>query len=217
VFFELTDLLTCPRCGPAQGLVLLVQEVDDRRVRRGWLGCPKCRNDYRVIDGVADLRTEPDAAVDRPPAVADDELAMKIVALSGLAGEPGYLLLGERLAHSAPAVLGIAPELEVIVLMSASESCAGIRGISPVLVDVEFPFGEYQFRCVAIAPGGDPARVAAAARRVAPGGRLLLFDAAAGDLEEAERGGLMIVAAEAGTAVAERKAGAPLTRDPAAS
>ncbi|HWK89996.1 MAG TPA: Trm112 family protein, partial [Longimicrobium sp.] len=52
----LTDLLTCPRCGPEHGLVLLADRIEERRVVRGRLGCPNCRETYPVAGTVADLR-----------------------------------------------------------------------------------------------------------------------------------------------------------------
>jgi uncharacterized protein YbaR (Trm112 family) len=206
VYFELTDLLTCPRCGPGFGLVLLVDEVEQRRVQRGWLGCPNCRQDFPVENGVADLRSEPETPRAPRPAFEDEELALKIVALSGLADTRDYLLLDERLAHAAAAVVEMAPELEVIVLRNTPDNSAEQHGISRVLSDARFPLVEYKLRGVAIAPGTDPELVAAAARRVSTGGRLVLFDAADVDLKAVERAGLTVVAAEEGTAVAERKA-----------
>ncbi len=205
MFLELTDLLTCPRCGPGFGLVLLVHEVEERRVKRGWLGCPNCRNDFPVENGVADLRREPGAPKSPHPAYEDVELSLKIVALSGLADGRDYLLLDERLAHAAAAVVELAPELEVIVVRTTPDDSAEQLGISRVLSDTPFPIVEYRLRGVAIAPGGNRELVAAAARHVSTGGRLVMFDATDVDLEEVERAGLAVVAAEGGTAVAERK------------
>lgn len=205
MFYELIDLLTCPRCGPAHGLILLVQEVEDRRVQRGWLGCPDCRTDYPVTDGVADLRLHQQSAPQPRPPLEDDELALQIVALSGLADERGYLLLDERLAHTAHAVAELAPALEVISVSPAADGSGGGPGVSRVLSELRFPLVEYRLPAVAIAPGGDRELVAAAARRVAPGGRLLLFDIGDEDLEQVEASGLVILAAEGRTAVAERE------------
>ncbi len=205
MFFELTDLLTCPRCGPGFGLVLLVHEVEERRVKRGWLGCPNCRNNFPVENGIADLRCQPEVSGAPRPAYEDEELALKIVALSGLADGRDYLLLDERLAHAAPAVVEMAPELEVIVVRTKPDDCAEQYGISRVLSDTPFPLVEHRLRGVAIAPGGNRELVAAAARHVSTGGRLVMFDATDVDLEEVERAGLAVITAEAGTAVAERK------------
>jgi uncharacterized protein YbaR (Trm112 family) len=209
VFFELTDLLTCPKCGPMHGLVLLVQEVEDRRVRTGWLGCPNCRHDYPVTDGVADLRLELDTPSESPARYIetepDDELALKVLALLGLNEQRGYVLIAERIAHAATAVSDLAPELEVIAVSSTPRDLTDARGVSCVLAEQPFPLVEFKLPGVAIAPGGNPQLVAAASRRVATGGRLAMFDATAEDVEEAKRSGLTILAVEKGTAVAERK------------
>jgi uncharacterized protein YbaR (Trm112 family) len=47
----LTDILTCPRCGPAFGLILLAEQTAGRRVLEGVLGCANCRERYPVRDG----------------------------------------------------------------------------------------------------------------------------------------------------------------------
>ncbi|NIR32714.1 MAG: hypothetical protein GWN84_26130, partial [Gammaproteobacteria bacterium] len=67
-------------------------------------------------------------------------------------------------------------------------------GISRILSETRYPLVEYRLPGVAIAPGGDRELVAAAARRVRTGGRLVLFDATDVDLEEVERTGLAVVA-----------------------
>jgi uncharacterized protein YbaR (Trm112 family) len=205
VFFELTDYLTCPRCGPAFGLVLLVRDVKDRRVRNGWLGCSNCREDYPVHEGVADLRLDRDAA---PPArlpLQDSELAIKVLALSGMAEERGCLMIDEPLAHAASRIVELAPQLEVIAVSASADDIVEQAGVSRVLADQPFPLVEHKLRCVAITPRGESDVVTAAARLVASGGRLLLFDASPSDVDEATRAGLRIVAAEGGTAVAERR------------
>lgn len=206
MFFELTDLLTCPRCGPAHGLVLLVQELQDRRVRSGWLGCPNCRADYPVREGVADLRLDHEAEPAAAGRYDEDELTLRILALSGLAGRQGTLVLDDRLAHAAASLAESAPELEVVAV-GAPDAARGVRpGVNHVLCDAGWPLADYRCQCVAIAPGGVAERVTAAGRLVAAGGRLLLFDAGEADIEAAERSGLKLVAAEGGTAVAERAA-----------
>ncbi len=207
MFFELTDVLTCPTCGPAHGLVLLVREVEERRVRSGWLGCPNCRRDYPVVEGIADLRVEPERSRLERPRVEEEDLAVKILALSGLAGGRGLLLLGDRLEHMAASVADLAPELEVVAVAETPDRLAARAGVSGVACDVELPVAEHRLRCVAIAPGGAGEVVAAAARRVTVGGRLVLFDATAGDLAEVERAGFTVLATEGATAVAERKSG----------
>lgn len=209
MFFELTELLACPSCGPAHGLVLLVKDVEDRRVASGWLGCPECRRDYPVRDGVADLRLEPDSAASaagREEPLEEDELALKIAALCGLRDGPGYLLVVGRLAHTAPGLSELLPGVEIIALKRFPDEVGEVPGVSRVLADMRFPLVDHRLRAVALAPGADPEQVAAACRLVAVGGRLVLFEASDTDTEGAERSGLKIVARQGRVAVAERNA-----------
>lgn len=205
MFFELTDHLTCPRCGPAYGLILLALDVDARRVRSGWLGCPNCRVDYPIEEGVADLRIDRQAVTTAPNPVADEELALKTAALSGLTEGRGYVLLGERLTHAAPALADLLPGLEVIAIRSTPDDSRERPGVSRLLCEIAFPLAEYRLEAAAVAPGGDAVLVREAARRVKPDGRLVLFDADERDIEELERAGLTLAAHEGGTAVAERR------------
>ena len=205
MLFELTELLTCPRCGPTVGLILLVEELSERRVHRGWLGCPKCHHDYPVREGVADLRLTPESSVGPPAPPDEGDLPVKIAALSGLSEGPGYVLIDARLAHVAAEVTDLLPEFEVIAFGMAPEGPSERQGVSWILADSYFPLVLYRLRAAAIAPGGDGALVAAAARVVGPGGRLVLFDATETDNAAVRESGLEVIACDGGTTVAERK------------
>ena len=209
--FELTDLLTCPACGPDHGLILLVESVDDRRVREGWLGCPNCRANYRVDSGVADLRLgkarEGDAADSgRGQPFRQTELPLKIAALSGLTEGPGRVLLGPRLSGAAEELAELMPGVEVIAVIREPVA-PGERGVVSYLIsDSGLPLARYGLRAVALATGDDPESVDAAAALIRAGGRLVLFDASERDMEAARKAGLSIVARKEATIVAERTA-----------
>lgn len=188
-------------------MILLVREVEERRVMEGWLGCSHCRHDFPVRRGVADLRLHPDEDIAPSARVEDEELGLKVLALTGLAEERTYLVMDEALAHVAEDVADMAPDLEVITLRRTDAASEERPGVSRILVDEGFPFLEYRLRGVAMAARAEATRVRAAARRIATGGRLVLFDASPADLEEVERGGLKVLASQAGTAVAERHGG----------
>lgn len=126
---SLTDLLTCPRCGPAHGLILLPDEVRNRRVVSGVLGCANCRERYPVENGVADLgrgageegvragggsgrvgRRNKRKTVDQE--AASEEEATRLAALLGLSEGGGVVLMAgpaavvvERVADLAPGIL----------------------------------------------------------------------------------------------------------------
>lgn len=56
MFLELSEILVCPRCRPEQGLIVMVDELDDRRVVAGDLGCPRCEARYPVRRGLVLFR-----------------------------------------------------------------------------------------------------------------------------------------------------------------
>lgn len=113
----LSDLLTCPRCGPTYGLVLVPYDVSDRRVRSGVLGCANCRERYPVADGVADLRVGPD--VDPGSREAGGTGSPSTVGATGPAGRS----TGAGAAESEPtAGAGEAPEVRLAGLMGLAEA-----------------------------------------------------------------------------------------------
>jgi uncharacterized protein YbaR (Trm112 family) len=88
VFIELTDHLRCPNDHEEAYMVLLPDEVVQRSVKRGELGCPVCRRSIRIEDGVVDSGDAP-AADDAPIALGGEAIA----ALTGLGGPGGFLVL----------------------------------------------------------------------------------------------------------------------------
>jgi uncharacterized protein YbaR (Trm112 family) len=181
VHILLTDVLCCPRCGPEHGLILLADELEERRVRTGRLGCANCRSSYPIRGGVADLRPAP-AAGDRdtraaaapgaPVAASDDpEAAVRIAALLDLAGGVALaLLVGGAVAHAAE-VARLVPHVE---LVAAGRAAAPPEGLSSIVWSgPELPFRSLSLRAVALGtdagvPPDEGLRV------LGVGGRLLL-------------------------------------------
>jgi uncharacterized protein YbaR (Trm112 family) len=58
VFVEIVDALRCPRAHEESWLVLAARRTEDRHVLEGTLGCPVCRAEYPIHDGIADF-TDP--------------------------------------------------------------------------------------------------------------------------------------------------------------
>ena len=203
MLFELTEVLTCPRCGPRHGLILLVQASEGRRVRRGWLGCANCGTDFPVRRGVADLRLEPETWQPAEPFLGDD-LAVKIAALSGLTEGPGYLLLDEPLRDLAGDVADLIPGVEVLALGLGDDE-EERPGVSRILCDRGIPVADYRLRAAAGTPGEDRLRLQTLARTVMPRGRLVALDLGGRGVEALERFGLELLGHEGRTVVAERK------------
>lgn len=214
----LTDVLACPRCGPAFGLILLADRIENRRVREGVLGCANCRERYPVRAGVADLRrgagasfaagAPPALAVSPPPADAAEE-AYRVAALLGLGEGRGRVLLAGVAPEIATALAALVPELEVALAVPAPEAAerAG-AAIGAVAADGLPPFQAGSMRGVAISGAWtNGAGLAAAAACLAPGGRLVVVDAPAGTGGALEVLGLRTLLEQDGFAVAAKGAG----------
>lgn len=205
----LTDVLSCPRCGPELGLVLLANRIDDRRVIDGKLGCANCRELYPIEDGAADLRTV-SLPAHGPPAGDAAEEAVKLAALLGLAEvERGTVLLAGPGAALAPQVAALVPDVEVVALAPAPAPGPEAAGVSRVAAGPGFPFRANTLRGVALAGGADEGAMDEALRVAAAGARLVVDgapDGAAGFLQER---GAKIILDQEGTVVA-RAPGAPV-------
>lgn len=215
----LTDTLSCPRCGPEFGLVLLAHRVEERRVLEGELGCPNCRVTYPVRGGFGDLRPPPrdplPVAEPAPPedheAPEDDEAAVRLGALLGLTGGPGGVVLVEAAARAAPALAAMIEEVRVVAVESvrpaASTTPPGPGGadVSRIATGARLPFFSRTIRGVALEGGEGAAWIEEAARVVATGGRVVVVDAPPGARDRLESTGLAIVLDDAGVVVATRE------------
>ena len=211
----LTDALTCPRCGPDFGLVVLAERLEDRRVAAGHLGCPNCRSQYPIRDYVADLRSGPSAA-DEPEmsasAEADggegEEGGVRLAALMGLAGASGMVLVAGPGTRHAPALHAVVPEVEVIAV-SASPAAGAGPGVSPLLVSGPgLPF-RGGLRAAALTDGAGEERLREALRVLAPGARLVVDPAPADAAERLRKLGAEVLLEQDGVVVA-RAPGRPV-------
>lgn len=177
----LTDVLQCPRCGPGFGLVVLADQLRDRRVQQGALGCANCRTTYPVRKGEADLRRDPAATHSPPPPAAApaEEAALQTAALLGVADGGGVLLLaGDGGAELAPAVAALVPQVEVVAASAAAAAASpsgAANGSARIIADASLPFRDRTLRGVALLDRGAAAWLDEALRVLLPGARLVLF------------------------------------------
>jgi uncharacterized protein YbaR (Trm112 family) len=173
MFIELTDHLRCVAEHDESFVVLLPDEVVDRSVRRGTLGCPVCGAIYQIRDGVLE------AGEAAPPSDGEGVPSGEaLAALAGLGGPGGYMVLagaaGARWGEVSAAVPGVH-----VVLVNPPAGVEEATGMS-VLRSSRLPLQSRSMRAVVLgAPyGGDPAWVAEAARVVLPGLRVVGHGAA---------------------------------------
>ncbi|HUH12169.1 MAG TPA: hypothetical protein VMK65_03630 [Longimicrobiales bacterium] len=214
----LTDVLTCPRCGPEFGLILLADAMAARRVRSGSLGCANCRERYPIVAGVADLRPpaapsdsaagpdQPASGAAAPPrSTCDAEAALRLAALLDLTDGGGVVLLvGPAGRLAARVAAHLAPGEVVVAAGDVAEMDGG--GVSRVaLPDARLPFASRSLRGAVLAGPAAGRLLEEAARVVAPMRRLVLEEAPASARERLARAGLEILAEEEGTLVALRR------------
>ena len=178
----LTDLLTCPRCGPEFGLILLADRVEERQVLEGGLGCANCREMYRIEGGAADLRTGEGA--EAPAAEADPAAAVRLAALLGLAGAGGTVLVAGPGAELAPGIAALVPGLQLVAFTPRPVAGEAVPGVSRVAGGPALPLRGGMLRGVALTGGAGDVPPAEALRVAAPGSRVVLEPAPQGAADE---------------------------------
>jgi uncharacterized protein YbaR (Trm112 family) len=197
----MTDVLVCPRCGPAFGLILLADRIEDRRVPAGRLGCSNCREQYPIADGVADLTGGLGAAVGPvtadPPAAADDARADRIAALLGVTQPGAFVLLAGYAAADAAAVAARLQDAEVLAVCdgvgAGVEDIGAMASVSRVQAHA-LPVATAKMAGVAVTGPRAAALLEEAARTVRPTGRLYLDPAPPDAAQRLARLGLRVLA-----------------------
>lgn len=202
----LTDVLACPRCGPAFGLILVPDEVHERRVASGILACANCRERYLIDDGVADLRggSEGRSGDERAHEVRepDEDGALRLAALMGVSEGPAIVLIAGPASERAAEIAGMVTELEVIAAERADVRSG--RGVSAVRVGDALPVVSGKLRGVALTGWAADRFLEEGARAVAPTARLVLDPSPADAEVRLEAAGLRTLAREGATIVAAR-------------
>jgi len=191
----LTDRLACARCGPEFGLILMAEELRDRRVIRGSLGCANCRERYPVEEGFADLRAPPrEREVTDPPMASDDpEEAVRLAALLGLAQGPGRILLTGEAVAQAGRLAGMLDDVEVVALHPGLRSISEEAGVSRLSAVGRLPFFSASFRGIVLTAPGVSIWLEEAVRALTPGGRLLVRSPRADTGRALEEAGLELL------------------------
>jgi uncharacterized protein YbaR (Trm112 family) len=220
MFLPLTDLLTCPRCGPEAGLILLAHRIEDRRVLEGALGCPRCQERYRVAGGFAELRytlaeleggagaaLEGGAAVGASAgaagAASEGEEAVRLAALLGIMEGGGYVLVVGPGVTRAPALAALLEGLEVVAVDASVAAWPEERGVSRLGATRALPLHGRSMRGVVLT-GGAESLLEEAVRVLAPGGRLVVEPASTAVAARVEAAGLKVRAHEGQVLVAMR-------------
>ena len=200
MFIELTDHLCCPAAHDESFLVLLPDEVVNRQVRSGTLGCPICNATYPITDGVvrfsAPAPQRPSASPQRPSAPAP---VLGLAAFLGLSGPGGYVGLVGDVAALARELAGAVPGVHFLGV-NAPAGTVGSDRVS-LAESPRIPVKARQLRGVVLGSGygEDPEWIAEGVRVVLPGLRVV------GAGTPPERPDLQVLAAAEGWWVGVRK------------
>src|SRR5207248_1411816 len=107
MFIELVESLRCPRPHPFTWLVAGVRRMDGRRIVSGLLGCPTCRAEYPIDDGVADFRDGAASPPTAPNESAAERRALEAAAFLDLTSPGGFVVLAGAWGAAAPALAAI--------------------------------------------------------------------------------------------------------------
>ena len=170
MFVELIDLLRCPRPHEDTWLVASAEETASRHIVRGALGCPLCAAEYPIVDGVVDFGEASVAGSAEDHVDTDD--TMRAAALLGLTTSGATVVLGGAWqAVAAPLVELTAARVLLLDPVRAEplrEEVSAIHGGGGI------PVASAALSGVALdGYTADEERLAAAARALAPRGRLV--------------------------------------------
>ena len=205
MFAPLSDIVTCPRCGPAFGLIMLADRVADRRAYDAWLGCANCRERYRVQDGFADLRFGP-ALENGAGLQSSTEEAARLAAFLGVTEGPALVLLVGAGAQNAAALADMIEGVEVVGTWSPLADQPERAGVSRFASTQDvLPFRDASMNGVALTDEASFGLIAEAARVVMPRSRVVIASGTPEVTARVERAGLHVLAKSDRGTVAQRK------------
>jgi len=173
LFIELTEILRCPNDHAESYVVAAPIAMDGRRIVRGVIGCPECKAEFPIVDGVAYFGADPGTQA-RPPLPDYDVAALR--AFLNLDGPGGYAALVGRAARFGSEVAALLPGVH-IVAVNPPAGVAPLPMLSLLVAPRGLPFKSATLRAVAL--GADCAAIpwlADAARVLLPGLRLVVED-----------------------------------------
>ena len=175
MFIELVDSLRCVEPHEDMWLVASVVRMDGRHIVEGVLGCPVCRREYPIRNGIGWFAESSDATATRvrtPAAAAKPDLVTRAAALLGLSDAGGIIVLGGHWVDCAEALGQLGPAH--VVLVDATPAPDSAQETSGLVFGDRLPFARGALRGVAL--HGDSARVSrvtSAAELLRPRGRLV--------------------------------------------
>lgn len=180
MFIELLDTLRCVRTHEDSWLVGSFDELVDRHVIRGMLGCPVCSAEYPIRGGIVDFRGSASMGAGDPVAgespegivraMPDETAAWRLAALLDLSEPGGVVVLMGRWAAAAPSLESVAAGTQFLLVNPAVPV---FPFASAIRTETVLPLASGAARGVAHDAGDPGVSTTEAARVIRAGGRLL--------------------------------------------
>lgn len=165
MFIELVDRLQCPNAHGHTWLVAAMDEVRDRDIIRGTLGCPVCQAEFPIVEGIARF-----ADVPLPPSSAPDaDEAMRLAAALELTDPRMVAVLHGRWASQAALVQSMSPAR--LFLVNAPADVRHAPGLSLVRAATS-PVAPARTDALALDVAAAP-MLESLVRALRPGGRIV--------------------------------------------
>src|SRR5437867_11701142 len=120
---ELTVMQRCPESHREEMLVLSTEEVKDRMVRSGLVGCPVCHKEYPISRGIVNFRRSRERVSKEssgprpayaPPSPLPSADATSLQALLEFAGLGGYAVLVGAVVRQAARLGALMPGIHFV-------------------------------------------------------------------------------------------------------
>jgi hypothetical protein len=170
VFIELVELLRCIREHDESWLVASIEELSDRSISRGRLGCPICHAEYPVVEGVADFSGATVSPAVPSHSADPEDVGLRAGAFLGLAENSGTVVLGGSWAAGA---VPLQRSTDARVFVANAPIDAHDISIGRILVDKTLPFGVASCAGVALDDSFHYQVFESATRVIRAGGRMV--------------------------------------------
>jgi hypothetical protein len=171
MFIELVELLRCVRKHDDSWLVASIQELRERSIVSGMLGCPICDAEYPIVAGVADFSAG--AASARVASLASwspEDLAARAGGYLGLGGGSGVIVLGgEWSLAAAPLVSSV--DVRVIAA-NAPDTVPESASVGLTRIANEIPLAERSCAGIALDDTFSSAAFLSGEKALRPGARM---------------------------------------------
>lgn len=175
MFIELVESLRCLAPHEESWLVAVSRRMQGRSIVEGTLGCPVCRREYPIVEGVGYFGTEPGGSAvlaETALAPAGDDGAVRLAAFLGLQSPGGVVVLDGSWGRLAGALRELVPLSCVLVDPPPGVELVG-EGIAAIRTAGALPLARASARGVALDAGAGEERLSGALRALASRGRLV--------------------------------------------